>query len=217
MSEAHRSRLDDLLTHTTQPLHVSAKRTKIVRHLRLILPLLAACLLVVVIVFSGSGSNDPPPNIKDVAPNQIGKNELLTARFESQDGDAQPYTVTAKRAYQRPENLNIAIMEEPVADMLLKDKSWIAIKAKIGAFNQTAQFLVLRDGVRLFHDSGYELVTETLDILIPAQRATTNSPVSGHGPMGNITATGLTLDAASSTLQFHGPAKLTITGTKLPE
>ncbi len=212
-----RSRLDDLLTQPDTPIYVSARRSHIIRKLRLLLPLLAVCLLVVVVVFVGPGGNEPPPNIKDVAPNQVGKNELLTPRFESQDGDAQPYSITATRAYQRPDNLNIAILENPVADMLLKDQSWVALKAQIGAFNQSAQFLVLRDGVRLFHDSGYELMTKTLDIFIPQQRAVTNDPVSGHGPLGEITATGLTLDAAAGTLRFHGPAKLTIRGTHMPE
>lgn len=213
----HRARLDDLLAQPEAPVYVNARRSHVIRRLRFLLPLLAACLLVVVIVFVGPGGNAPPPNIKDIAPNQVGKNELLAPRFESQDGDAQPYSITATRAYQRPENLNIAILEQPVADMLLKDQSWIAIKAQIGAFNQAAQFLVLRNGVRLFHDSGYELVTDMLDVHIPQQKATSSTPVTGHGPLGQISATGLTLDAGAGTLRFHGPAKLTIRGTQMPE
>ncbi|MES2728735.1 MAG: LPS export ABC transporter periplasmic protein LptC [Pseudomonadota bacterium] len=217
MSDTGRSRLDDLLAaQPSQPLYVSPRRTKAVRRLRLILPLLAACLLVVVIVIAGPGHDDPPPNIKDIAPNQIGKNALEAPRFESQDGDAQPYTITASHAYQKTDNLNIAVMGKPVADMLMKDGSWIAIQSQAGAFNQSAQFLALRGGVKVFHDSGYELTTQSLDVHLPQQEATTTTAVEGHGPMGQITATGLSVNAATSQLRFLGPAKLTITTSPPP-
>ncbi len=197
---------DDAMEKT---LH-SIRRSTLVKKLRLILPLIAGAIIVVMFVWSDMESVAPPQKKKDVAPQSIGKNELLNPRFESEDTSQQPYTITAQKAFQNSDNLNLIILEKPVADISLKDGKWLAVEADKGEFEQVKQTLMLQGHVKLFHDDGYEMLTERVDIDMIAQTAVSTTPVSGHGPVGTIQSKGLTANGAKGLLTFTGPATLVL-------
>ena len=192
----------------------SARHTSVVRRLRLILPLVAVAIVVVMLAWSDMDENVEPVRRESVTPQTIGKNELIKPKFQSEDKNQQPYTITADKAFQESDNLDVVIMQQPVADLALKDGTWLALKAKDGEYEQGAQKLRLKGDVRLFHDDGYELTADHLDLDVTTQTATTDSPVSGHGPAGTIKGTGLKADGAKGTLIFTGPAKLILNNAK---
>lgn len=210
-SPAGRSRLDDLLgRHPGEGITgIDLRYSRLVKRLRLLLPVFAAILAVIVFIVAGPEDINKPVSIESLEP-QVGKNELVTPRFESQDENAQPYSVTANRAYQKSEDLNVVELEDPVADMTMKDDTWLALKAQKGEFLQDQQKLSLTGNVRLFHDQGYELLTDQVNIDIPKQTAISTVPVRGHGPVGRIKAAGFEARGDASTLRFTGPAKLTL-------
>jgi lipopolysaccharide export system protein LptC len=207
-----KSRLDDLLGRSTAERisGIDLRYSRIVKKLRLILPILAAILIVVVFVLAGPDDAAQIMDADKVLPGgEAGQNELVTPRFESQDGDAQPYSVTATRAFQK-QGANVIELEKPVADMTLKDNTWLALKANDGEYNQENQKIHLKGNVRLFHDEGYELVTDAVDIDIKNQTAQSDQPVRGHGPVGRIKASGFEAQSSADLLRFKGPAKLTV-------
>ena len=62
----------------------------------------------------------------------------------------------------------------------------------------------------MFHDDGYELTTEQVDLDIISQTAHSDTPVSGHGPAGTISSSGLDANGKTGTLIFTGPARMTL-------
>ncbi len=192
----------------------SVRHSSRVRRLKLILPLAAVALVVIMLAWSDMDKNIEPVRREAVAPQMVGKNELIKPKFQSEDTSQQPYTITADRAFQESGNLDRVIMEKPVADIALKGGSWIALKAKDGEYIQSEQKLKLNGDVKFFHDDGYELTTDHVDLDVQGQTAVTDSPVSGQGPAGTISGQGLKADGKTGTLIFTGPATLTIRKSK---
>ncbi|HBR68863.1 MAG TPA: LPS export ABC transporter periplasmic protein LptC [Rhodospirillaceae bacterium] len=189
----------------------SQNYSKFVRWMRLLLPL--AALAIVAVLFTWNSTNDDIaiPVEKQVAGStEIGKNELVNPRFESTDENKQPYTVTAERAIQGEEDEKLVILEKPVADMLLNSGNWIAAQADKGAYHQGTQKLMLEGHVKLFHDKGYQLETQKLQIDVTKSLAWSDNPVYGQGPAGTLEAKGLKADNNAGRLVFTGPAKLVL-------
>lgn len=192
----------------------SLRHTSIVRRLRLLLPLIAIGMVVAMLVWTDMNDVAAPVPREEVAPQTVGKNELLNPKFQSEDTNQQPYTITAERAFQESENLDRVILDKPVADISLNNGTSIAIKAKDGEYLQGEQKLKLVGDVRLTHGDGYELTTDTVDLDVAAQTAHSESPVSGQGPAGKIAGKGLQANGKDGTLIFTGPASLTLHTSK---
>lgn len=193
----------------------SVRHTSMVRRLRLILPLIAIAMVVIMLAWSDMDRDLEPQRREEVAPQMVGKNELLKPKFQSEDSNQQPYTITADKAFQEASNMDLVILQQPVADVALKNGQWLAIKAKDGEFIQSTQQLHLKGDVRLFHDDGYELQTDKVDLDAAAQTAHTTSPVSGHGPAGTIHGQGLQADGKTGVLIFTGKSKLILNNSHI--
>lgn len=190
-----------------QTLH-SIRRSTAVKKLRLILPLVAGAIVIIMFIWSDMESVAPPQRKEKVAPQSIGKNELINPRFESEDTSQQPYTITATKATQDSSNMNMIMLNKPVADISLKDNAWLAIQSDQGEYEQVKQNLMLEGHVKLFHDDGYEMITDKVYFDMLAKTAVSKTPVSGHGPIGTIEAQGMTANGNTGVLTFQGPAKI---------
>jgi lipopolysaccharide export system protein LptC len=181
--------------------------------MRLILPLIALGIFAIVFVWSDVERNKIIP-VKELASTPtIGKNELVNPRFESTDSDNQPFTITAKRAVQNKDDDNLVMLEKPLADMLMNSGEWVALEADRGSFRQDNKMLLLRGKVRLYHDKGYQLEMEELDIDLTKNTAFTKADVAGQGPEGTLASKGLEGDSNAGKIIFNGPAKLILTST----
>jgi lipopolysaccharide export system protein LptC len=192
-----------------------------IKSLRIALPLVALCIMVLLFTWDdvqGLFEEDAgfvvveEPAVK--AMQSIGKNELLNPRFESEDEEGNPYIVTAKRALQgQSADDDLIILEEPVADVALSGGQWLAVKAQQSAFKQKSQRLLLKGNVEMFHDEGYTLFTQEMDM--DAGSAQTHTDVHVQGPKGVLDAKGLKAQRLDGTLIFKGPAKLVLSGEGL--
>ena len=190
--------------------------SRFIRTMKMALPLVAVAMTVAVFVWSSAEEDLIPAPADPAETHTIGKNELLNPLFESTDDKKQPYTIKAKRAVQGQDNENLIILEEPLGDILLENNTWLAIGSDQGAYRQDNQRLLLKGNVKIYHDQGYQLTTEQLDIDIKNSSLWTSNPVSGHGPAGTITASGMRGDMNTGILNFEGHAKLVLhnTGTR---
>ena len=59
---------------------------------------------------------------------------------------------------------NIVELDSPKADILLEDDTWLVLTAARGIYGRTAEALDLVGSVVLYHDSGYEFLTEKAKI-----------------------------------------------------
>lgn len=195
--------------HERSSLHVD-HYSRIVKFLRVLLPILALAIIVVLFSWSSMERNIEPLAQGKETPKTIGENELINPHFESHDADQQPYNITADRAYQSQEKMDLIHLERPKADMSLKDGAWVSLKAKDGIYDQQKGLLSLHGDIELFHDDGYALNTNRLDINIEKQYAETFLPVSGQGPAGTLEAQGMKAYGNKGAIIFKGPAKARI-------
>ena len=193
------------------------RRVFILRWVRLSLPLAALAIVAIVMAWPQMETNITPIPKEDVLPANVGRNELINPRFESEDSQAQPYNVTADSATQDNTDPNLIIMQKPKAELKLNSGEWLAGEADTGHYQQENKTLALRGQVRLFQNTTtttnaqpYIMHTDMLDIDMNTRRAQTTSAVSGQGPAGTIRATGMIADANAGTLIFTGPATLTL-------
>lgn len=188
------------------------KYSAVIRKIRIALPVFAALIIAVILVWDSLDSRDIPAVREDTdSLKTVGENELINPRFESRDDKQQPYTITADRAVQSKDNENQVMLEKPLADILLNDGAWIALKANRGVFYQDTQELLLEEQVELFHDLGYRLKTQALHIDVGKQTAWSDKTVEARGPEGALDAAGLKVDSQAGHLVFTGPARLVLT------
>lgn len=208
----------DLLIRSDANIQLNSKKSKrhskMVRRMRLIFPV--AALAVVVVLMTWKDDNAPLTAVprEQVSPQTVTQNELVNPKFQSEDTNNQPYTITADKATQNAEDMDTVALQKPVADMTLKSGGWVSLKADNGAYKQSTGNLDLDGQVEVHHDSGYEIRTDKMNINVGGQTIVSDGPVTGHGPAADITANGLQADGNNHTLIFKGPAKLTLHETK---
>lgn len=185
--------------------------SKIVRWMRLALPL--AALAIIAVVFTWSSARETYIAREEKSPDgqKMGKNELLQPRFEGTDKDNQHYTLTAVRAMQDDKDEKLVLLETPKADLQMESGHWVAMEAQSGRFQQEQQNLLLQNGVRIFHDGGYQLDTAEMLIDLKNDRAVSETDVFAQGPEGTLAAKGLDGNNRDGVLLFKGPVKVVLT------
>jgi lipopolysaccharide export system protein LptC len=181
---------------------------RVARGLRVVLAF--GILATIVIIFLWPELDSSAPSVAKQAPPDIASNELVKPRFEAIDPDQQPYTITADRAIQNTQDSDLIDMIKPVADITLKDGTWLSLEADRGAYRQAAGTMNLTGHVRLFQDEGYELRGTKVAIDMKAGRVISDEAVEGQGPAGTLVATGMDASQNTGILIFNGPAVLTL-------
>ncbi len=191
--------------------YVNPGYTRMVRTLRLILPVLA--LLIVGVVFAWPKMDEIKPALtQETAPQKkTGSNELIKPKYQGLDNSGQPYTVTADRAVQSTGDPDAVLLDQPRGQTKLTDGDIIYVQAVNGTYRQKAQRLTLENDVRLRNAQGYHMEGQRVTVDMDAHKAWTDLPVRGAGPSGTIEATGLQADTTTGILVFTGPATLVLT------
>lgn len=194
-----------------EPVRLSRSYTKFIKLLRIFLPLVILGLLALVFVWpemEKPASLIPEEDL--LKQSETIQNELIDPRFESLDSENQPFTITASRATQSTLKPELVALESPTADMIVKDGSWVAIKAEEGLYEQQSEKLTLKKNIHIFHDDGYHMNAEELRVNLKEREAFSDLKVSGHGPAGTLNAEGLEAYGEKGLLIFKGPAKLVL-------
>jgi len=133
---------------------------------------------------------------------------MVNARFSGIDKRHRPYVLTADVARQMPDRNDLMALEGPKGDITLLNGAWLAVTAYTGVYLTQGQLLDLFGDVKLFHDRGYELTTDTAHVDMTGGTAEGNDPVQGQGIFGDITSEGFRLLDHGQTIIFTGKAKL---------
>jgi len=180
--------------------------------LKLALPLAALAIVGILIMRLTTGNPQQQnmaalPPAEKTTPGQI---ELVQAKYEGVDEQGRPYTVTADKATRAVNAPDTVLFVNPIADITLADKTWLAAKAKTGTFDHKTDTLDLKDDVAIFHDSGYEMHTQAIRIDLKQKTASTDQPVQAQGPVGTIAAQNVSVTDQGDLVIFGGPATLTL-------
>lgn len=133
---------------------------------------------------------------------------MVNPRYTGLDENSLPFEVTADLASQESAKSDLIKLDNPKADMTMKDGSWMALSATSGLYGQKSQILDLSGNVNLFHDSGYELTSTIATIDLNTGAGQGQEPTIGHGPAGEIEGEGFRFTDKGKTIVFTGKSRL---------
>jgi len=186
--------------------------TRVVNLAKVALPALAAAVLGLIAVwplFSGPGE------VRQAGP-ESGKLEMVDARFIGSDTKERPFEVRAERVLQPGGGQPVELVR-PQAEITLPGGEWVTVSAQSGRYDQDKGLLTLAGGVTLYHDGGYEFVTEDARVDVKAGVAWGEAPVRGLGPIGEIDAGGFRIEDEGDTVIFTGRARMKLVDTTTKE
>jgi lipopolysaccharide export system protein LptC len=136
---------------------------------------------------------------------------MINPRYEGVDEKRRPFMITADLARQLDPGRDETIeMEQPAADLFDDAGDWVAITADHGIYRQAADILLLDGNVNIFHDGGYELMTEQAVVDLAADLATSSTPTRGQGSFGTIVSEGLRVEERGARVYFTGKAHMVL-------
>lgn len=178
---------------------------------KVVLPFFALGLIALVVAWPRL-KNDDTFRIGFASMQLSGETEpgMDNARYVGTDDNRKPFSVTADLARIVSEDDGVVALELPKADLTLEDDTWLVLTAKTGRYARVDGTLELQGEVNLFHDTGYEMSTEQLIVDLNGGGAEGHTPVSGHGPFGELKSQGVKLIDKGRVIFFTGPARLTL-------
>ncbi len=135
---------------------------------------------------------------------------MVNAHYAGTDKRHRPYVLTAEVARQTQAN-DLTSLEGPKADITLKSGAWLTVSGDTGVYVSQGQLLDLFGDVKMFHDRGYELTTDSAHLDMAAGTAEGKDPVQGQGVFGDVDAEGFQLLDHGQVIIFTGKAKLHLT------
>ncbi|GAB5470659.1 MAG: hypothetical protein Kilf2KO_36890 [Rhodospirillales bacterium] len=183
-----------------------------VRFLRLAFPILAVLLFLTVALWRDLVPNPQLIGMEASAlpSSEVEELTMISPRFDGLDKDGQPYTLTASRANQENEAGDLIFLEMPAADMTLTSGRWVAVNATGGRYYRQRERLELEGQVNLFHDDGFEMETSSVAVDLNSGLIDSSTPVSGHGPRGELQAQGITVGENGSVINLKGRSRVVL-------
>lgn len=178
--------------------------SRLVRRLRIILPVAAVLTVAIVILWPRIRAEFNHPTETSPEERQA---RMINGRYVGSDSHGRPYTVTYESAQQPPGGGPIE-MVNPTAELTLQNGHWVALKAEHGHYDQNAGLIDLAGNVELFHDEGYRFKTERAHIEFNKNLAWGERAVTGRGPKGEVIGRGFRLINNGESIVITGPARL---------
>jgi lipopolysaccharide export system protein LptC len=188
---------------------VGRSYTRFVTLMKVLLPLLALGLMALLAAWPRLSGTEQD----GVRPRDTGDLEMMKAHYLGTDKDNRPFSVTADRAMQSSNEPGVLDLVRPEAEMTMQDGSWALIKAERGRYNDTTGKLLLLGKADLFHDKGYEFLTDEVHVDVSEGIAWGDRPVVGQGPFGELKAEGFRLFDHGATIVFTGRSHLDLVGS----
>lgn len=135
---------------------------------------------------------------------------MVNPKFVGADAKSQQFVVTADKALQSNSGDKEVTLSNLQADITLASGGWVSISAPRGKLNPATNILDLEGEISIFSDSGDQLLAQSATIDLKNNRITSNQPLQGHGPLGQIEADSMSADQTSGNIRFTGNVRLLI-------
>jgi lipopolysaccharide export system protein LptC len=191
--------------------------SRIVAWAKVILPLAALGILSTLFLFARTiDPEDAIPYAEVDVAERIREPRLTAPTYSGVTSDGAALTFQATEARPASEG-NPARAEVMQVRVQTPDGGQADLSAAFGTLNTEAGLLTLAGGVTLTTSTGYRVETEALEARLDRTGLMARSDVRATAPMGQITASGLTLqpvpDTGEYVLTFSGRVRLTYTPT----
>ncbi|WP_343564128.1 LPS export ABC transporter periplasmic protein LptC [Kiloniella sp. b19] len=134
----------------------------------------------------------------------------LNPEFLGLDDNNQPYTLSADLAEQSRDRESEIFLTSPKADLNMNDGTWLALTAENGLYDKVQRLLNLNGNVEIFQNEGFTIQTTDANFDLPGGYAYGQTPVTGHGPAGQIESEGFEIERKGEVIRFTGAAELII-------
>jgi lipopolysaccharide export system protein LptC len=195
----------------------SGRYSRLVGMLKLVLPLVAAALLLLVGAWPQIQASFERIALPRIDQREAHDLRMLNARYTGLDRRNRPYVVTAEVARQTPNKDDLLSLEGPKADITLQNGAWMALTSDTGMYQSQAQLLDLFGQVNIFHDRGMTFASDSAHIDLAQGTAEGNEPVAGHGPSGELTSEGFRMLDKGDVIIFTGRARMLVNSAHGPE
>ncbi len=193
--------------------------SRFVRGARLVVPALGLALAVAVVfgsVYHKADEGHFASTLVDAMNLQNGLQRMENPRYFGQTEAREPFGVSAVAAEETTRGSGLLRLEQPKADIQRQDGSWLSANAGVGLYNQTVGTLDLSGDVDVYHDGGFELHTKTATFDTRSGLSKGATPVTGNGPLGQLSGAGFMIVQSNGQVRVTGPAHMVIDQQNLP-
>lgn len=188
-----------------------AKHTRMVATAKWGMGALALILLALLVVLPMTVPKEAAMRLafSNISTGDTDKPAMINPRFEGLNEDNQPFTVMAKRAIQR--NDELIDLENLQADLGLSGGTrWVNMTARTGVYDRSLKYLWLRNDVNLFFDDGTEVHTEECDIDISRGIAQGVNEVTMTNPTATLRADRYRIEQKHKRAFFTGNVRMVL-------
>ncbi len=210
--EPPRSRRGEGLQTVGPARRLDPSYSRVVRSLRIILPVVAMLLVALVIAWPYLQKETIAFTI-GFATSEIDGSQstvMVNPRYTGTDSEDRPYSITADLAHNLVFDTDQVDLDNPKADLTLDDGTWLVVTADTGVYARVGETLDLSGSVNLFQDEGYEIRTDAVRVNLDQSTAESVTPTEGHGPFGELRSDGFRIIDLGKTIMFTGNARLTL-------
>jgi lipopolysaccharide export system protein LptC len=186
--------------------------SRFVSLMKLLLPTVALVLATMVIIWPHlkEEGNQFRVGFSTLKERETSQPRMINPRFVGLDERDRPFAIVADLARKAEGYSSVIELEMPKADLTLDDGTWLVLTSEAGVFRQDERNLSLSGAATLFHDSGYEILMPSVLIDLAKGIASSDEPVTGNGPFGDLQAEGFILRDKGKIINFNGKARLVI-------
>lgn len=182
-----RRALDNLPKHARTTGDQAAARSRLVRRLRIVLPVVG--LVLIAAFFFNTRSDQTDAAFLEDFKNLTATAEeyrMASPRFSGVDNKGSPFEITADAAVQNPGVQDIIQLEKPKAVQGEAGETNV-VTAHSGVYRSDTKILELNEDVTLEHDVGadtYIFRSPSAVVSIDDEIVTSNAGIGGEGPAG---------------------------------
>jgi LPS export ABC transporter protein LptC/lipopolysaccharide transport protein LptA len=178
-----------LATDRSDGFRKARRHTKLVKVLRLALPISGAAMCVIYIgalVGSGGFLNSlPDVPIPRITPQDL---SMQNPNYDGVTEDGGTYRVAAARARQNFDRTDLIELESITGDLVAKDKTATKLTAVSGVFNHKENVLDLKEKIEIRSDNGFSADLTSAIVRTREGRINSDDPVRVGFPAGSVTA-----------------------------
>jgi lipopolysaccharide export system protein LptC len=191
------------------PPRISTSSGYMVKLLKILLPLLAAALIVTMIVYSLLYKPDGSISITySNIGNEQGDIVMKSPRFVGADKDNQPFEVIARQARQNPDDRALIELDDVQASFVLTEGPSLKLSAVKGVLDTNNQLLLLTGPLELASSDGYLVKTGEARADLKNGLLSGQTPIEASGAFGTIRADGFEANKDARTVNFKGNVRV---------
>lgn len=199
--------------------HAQYKRalshSRLVRVLKILLPLAAALVVVAFVVVSWLDNLVPDGVGIESVVIRDGKLVMQSPVMSGQSSDARPYTMRAARAIQDLSIPDVIVLEDIIADLPAPNGDKAILNAISGTYNRTAQTMMFDQAFSLTTEAGMTAQLQSANIDMASGGLTSDAPVSISSGGASVVAQSMQITDKGRVIIFHDKVRMTINPSAL--